>query len=183
MVMWLSVKVMSKMSDDELCTHFNTELQKNGSSICQNRQCNCLAILRNGNARSSIARYMTWFAWQTQYEQNSIVLKWIRYSALFRMEGQRRKNYFRLPYIDDGTEDVPDRVRNHVLCTQGLKKVSGFGRSNEQIRRVSCNSAVFPRHKGVGKTNYNAIKNDTRKLELLVSHFEYLMNLGEVRAT
>ena len=35
----------------------------------------------------------------------------------------------------------------------------------------------------MGKTNYNAIENDTRKLDPLVSHFEYLMNLGEVRAT
>ncbi len=35
----------------------------------------------------------------------------------------------------------------------------------------------------MGKTNYNAIENDTRKLEPLVSHFEYLMNLGDVRAT
>ena len=35
----------------------------------------------------------------------------------------------------------------------------------------------------MGKTNYNAIKNNTRKLEPLVSHFEYLMNLGKVRAT
>jgi hypothetical protein len=67
-VMWLSVKVMSKMSDGEfLCTHFNTELQKNGSSICRNRQCNCLTILRNGNACLSIARFMTWFTRQTQY--------------------------------------------------------------------------------------------------------------------
>ena len=114
-VMWLSVKVMSKMSDGELCSHFNTnlqkkgssingelcshfntDLQKKGSSICRNRQCNCLAILRNGNAHSSTARYMTWFAWQTQYEQNSIFLQWIRFSTLLRMEGQRRTNYFRL---------------------------------------------------------------------------------------
>jgi hypothetical protein len=42
---------MSKMSDGELCTHFSTELQKKGSSICLNRQCNCLAIFHNGNAR------------------------------------------------------------------------------------------------------------------------------------
>ncbi len=100
-----------------------------GSSICPNRQCNCLAILRNGNAHSSIVRYMTWFAQQTQYEQNSIVLQWIRYSTLFRMEGQGRQNYFWLPYIVDGNEDIPNRVRDHVVCTQGLKKVLGFGRS------------------------------------------------------
>jgi hypothetical protein len=110
-------------------SHFNTELQKKGSSICLNRQCNSLAILRHGNACSSIARYMTWFARQTQYEQNSIVLQWIRYSTLLRMEGQRRTNYFRLPHIDDGTEDVPERVRDHVICPQGLKFVLGFGRT------------------------------------------------------
>mgnify|MGYP006172925053 CR=1 FL=1 len=134
-----------KMSDGELCSHFNTDLQKKGSSICRNRQCNCLAILRNGNAHSSIARYMTWFARQTQYEQNSIVLQWIRYSTLLRMERQHRMNYFRFPNIDDGTKEVPERVRNHVLCTQGLKFVLGFGRTRyERIRKVSLNSAVFP---------------------------------------
>ncbi len=35
----------------------------------------------------------------------------------------------------------------------------------------------------MGKKNYNALKNDTRKFEPLVRHFYYLMNLGEVRAT
>ena len=150
--MWLNVKVMSKMSDGELCSHFNTDLQKKGSSICQNRQCNCLAILHNGNARSSIARYMTWFARQTQYEQNSIVLQWIRYLTLLRMEGQSRMNYFRLPYINDGTEDIPERVRDHVVCTRGLRFILGFGRSRYQrIRKVSLNSVIFPRHKAVGK--------------------------------
>ncbi len=158
-VMWLSVKVMSKISDGELCSHFNTDFQKMGSSICRNRQCNCLAILRNGNARSSIARYMTWFARQTPYEQNLIVLQWIRYSMLLRMEGQCRTNYFWLPYIDDDTEDIPERVRDHVLCTQGLKFIVGFSHSRYgQILKVSLNSAVVPCHKAVGKTNYNAIE-------------------------
>ena len=93
-------------------------------------------------------------------------------------------NYFWLPYIDDGTEDIPERVRDHVVCTRGLRFILGFGRSRYQrIRKVLLNSAVFPRHKAVGKPNYNAIENNTRKLEPLVSHFEYLMNLGEVRAT
>ena len=118
----------------------------------RNRQCNCLAIFRNRNARSSIVRYMTWFARQTQYEQNSIVLQWIRYLTLLRMEGQSRLNYFWLPYIDDGTEDIPERVRDHVVCTRGLRFILGFGRSRYQrIRKVSLNSAVFPRHKAVGK--------------------------------
>ena len=100
------------------------------------------------------------------------------------MEGQSRTNYFWLPYIDDGTEDVPEIVRNHVVCTRGLRFICGFGRSRyERILKVSWNLAIFPLHKAVGKPNYNSVENDTRKLEPLVSHFEYLMNLGEVRAT
>jgi hypothetical protein len=101
-MLWLSVREMSKKSDSEVCTHFNTQLQKKGSSICPNRQCDCLTIFCNGNARSSIVRYMTWFARETQYEQNSIVLQWIRYLTLLSMEGQRMTNCFWLPYIDDG---------------------------------------------------------------------------------
>ncbi len=95
-----------------------------------------------------------------------------------------KDEYFRLPYIDDGTEDVPKTVRNHVVCTRGLRFIFGFGRSRyEQILKVSWNSAIFPLHKAVEKTDYNSVENDTRKLEPLVSHFEYHKNLGEVRAT
>ena len=42
---------------------------------------------------------------------------------------------------------------------------------------------MFSPHGTTGKRNYNAIENDPRKLEPLVQHFEYLKNLGEVRAT
>ncbi len=137
-VVMFSMRRKSKMSDGELCTHFNTHLQTKGSSICPNRQCNCFALLRNENARSSIARYMTWFSRQTQYKQSSIVLQWIRYLTLLRMQGQARMNYFWLPYINDGTEDVPKTVRDHVVCTRGLRFIFGFGRSRyEQIRKVS----------------------------------------------
>jgi hypothetical protein len=48
---------------------------------------------------------------------------------------------------------------------------------------MSLNSSIFPRHKSTGKKNYNAIEKDPRKLEPLVRHFDYLCNLGEVRAT
>ncbi len=41
----------------------------------------------------------------------------------------------------------------------------------------------MPAHKSIGKKNYNAIKKNDRKYEPLMRHFEYLKNLGEVRAT
>jgi hypothetical protein len=41
---------------------------------------------------------------------------------------------------------------------------------------------VVPAHKSIGKKNYNAIEKDDQKYEPLMRHFEYLKNLGEVRA-
>jgi hypothetical protein len=41
----------------------------------------------------------------------------------------------------------------------------------------------MPAHKSIGKKNYNAIEKNDRKYEPLLWHFEYLKNLGEVRAT
>jgi hypothetical protein len=41
----------------------------------------------------------------------------------------------------------------------------------------------MPQHKSIGSTNYNALVNDVKRNEPLMHHFEYLLNLGEVRAT
>ncbi len=41
----------------------------------------------------------------------------------------------------------------------------------------------MPNHKSTGKANYNAVENNERKYLPLKDHFEYLQNLGEVRAT
>ena len=43
---------------------------------------------------------------------------------------------------------------------------------------------MMPMHKAKGKTNYNSILNNDRKMGPLMRHLEYLMELGdEVRAT
>jgi len=41
----------------------------------------------------------------------------------------------------------------------------------------------MPTHARVGKPNYNSILTDEAKIEPLTRHFEYLLKLGEVRAT
>ena len=94
-------------------------------------------------------------------------------------------NWFRLPYIDDGSDlVVPDMARGHIVCTQGLLSILDWSRKKiQRIRSASSNTSVFPPHASTGKTNYNAITNDPRKFEPLVQHFELLKNLGEVRAT
>ncbi len=91
---------------------------------------------------------------------------------------------FRLPYIGDGTLIVDDMVRRHLLCTQGLQR---FWHSAKKRYGSICNAlkftSVMPSHKSIGKKNYNAIKKNDQKYEPLMRHFEYLKNLGEVRAT
>jgi hypothetical protein len=58
-----------------------------------------------------------------------------------------------------------------------------FGRRRYlKIRSAAKSSAVLPTHKSTGKANYNAVQNNERKYLPLKYHFEYLLNLGEVRA-
>jgi hypothetical protein len=52
------------------------------------------------------------------------------------------------------------------------------------IRKALTVTGVMPMHKAKGKTNYNSLSNNDRKMGPLMRHFEYLMELGdEVRAT
>jgi len=71
-----------------------------------------------------------------------------------------------------------------TLCTEGIKYILDFcKRRYTSIRRASKFTSVMPKHKSIGSTNYNALVNDLKRYEPLIHHFEYLSNLGEVRAT
>ncbi len=73
----LDVKSKSKMSDADLCKYFNSELQKKGSSDCGNCDCDCLTILSDGQVRSAVSRYLSWFSWgPSKYERDMILFKW-----------------------------------------------------------------------------------------------------------
>jgi hypothetical protein len=91
---------------------------------------------------------------------------------------------FRLPFVEDGTDAVEDKVRTHLMCKRGLVILLSFGeRRYVSIRSAAMSSAVLPDHKSIGKKNYNAVEKNERKYQPLLHHFEYLKNLGEVRAT
>jgi hypothetical protein len=91
---------------------------------------------------------------------------------------------FHLPYINNGTAIVDEMVRIHLICTCGLQCILAFGdKRYRSIRNASKFTSVMPAHKSIGKKNYNAIEKNDRKYEPLLRHFEYLKNLGEVRAT
>jgi hypothetical protein len=77
------------MSHADLCKYFNSELQKKGSSDCGNRDCDCLTILSNGQVRSAISRYLSWFWWQpSKYKLDMILFEWYKYSSFVKKSGQ-----------------------------------------------------------------------------------------------
>jgi len=175
------------LNDADLYTYF---LKRLGSMSCPNRSCGCLEIVHDLNARSAIAKYLTWFERKQKHEQDSIVFEWVRYVLILKAsneqrKGMRNRKVFRLPFVDDGTDGVlDDNVRKCLLCKCGMMILFNFGqRRYASLRSAAKSLAVLPDHKKCGKKNYNAIENNDRKYQPLLHHFEYLMNLGEVRAT
>ena len=84
----LDVKSKSKMSDADLYQYFNSELQKKDASNCDNCDCDCLAILTNGQVGSAILRYLSWF-WQqpSKYDRDCQLLSRIACALIDRTKG------------------------------------------------------------------------------------------------
>ena len=53
---------------------------------------------------------------------------------------------------------------------------------SKSIWKAAMFSSVLQDHKSIGKKNYNSAEYNDHKYLLLKNHFEYLKNLGEVRA-
>ena len=189
----VSKKSKSDMNDVELFAHFDKHLQR--KRTCGNKACSCLRILfGENNACEFVAKYLVWFDRQTKYMQDSIVLGWTRYASMLvrsptkkiqpQTTHQPNRNYFRLPMKSDEFDYVPEQAYTHLLCTKGMKFILDIGRRRyTSIFKASEFTSVMPQHKSLGSTNYNALVNDVKRNEPLMHHFEYLLNLGEVRAT
>jgi hypothetical protein len=154
-------KRKSQMSNDELCTYFDSQLR--GVGKCPNPGCNCVAIIANRDACDSIVRYLCWFNAKMKYEQDSIVFEWFKYPS--NLKKGSKITLFCLPFIDDDMAVVPEAVRMHVLCSQGLLLVLKWGsRRWQSIRTASTVTGVMPMHKAKEKTDCNSLSNNDRKM-------------------
>jgi len=161
----LSRKSKLALKDTDLCTYIFNRLER---MSCPNRSCSCLAIVHDSNARSAIVKYLTWFERRHKHEQDSIVFEWVRYILILKASNEQRKGMkngkvFRLPFVDDGTDDGTDadddKVRTYLLCKGGLVSLLSFGeRRYVSIRSAAMFSALLPDHKSIGKKNYNAVE-------------------------
>jgi hypothetical protein len=168
-------KSKSKMSFEELHSYYESKLRQVGK--CPNKKCDCLAILSDMGVRAPVVKYLCWFNGETKYKQDTLVLGWFKYTSMKRT----KINWFCLPYIDDGT-NIPEAVRKHMLCSRGLRILLYYGqRRFRSIRTATTTTGVLPVHKATGKPAPNAITQ--HKIEPLMTHLQYLTNLGEVRAT
>jgi len=162
----LARKSKLSLKDTDLYIYFLNRLER---MSCPNRSCDCLAIVHDSNARSAIAKYLTWFERQHKHEQDSIVFEWGGYVLILKASNEQRKGMkngkvFRLPFVDDGKYAVDDKVRTYLLCKRGLVILFSFGeRRYISIRSAAMSSAVLPDHKSTGKKNYNAVEKNERK--------------------
>ena len=96
-----------------------------------------------------------------------------------------RANYYHLPYNGSFINDasVLKSLRNHWLCTSGMQLVMSIGYDClRSIQSAAKTSSVMPQH-GLSGVKSNSTKVTAAVLEDLNLHFDYLPQLGEVRAT
>jgi hypothetical protein len=145
----LSRKSKLALNDTDLGTYFFNQL---GRMSCPNIKCGCLAIVREWNAPSAVAKYLTWFERQQKHKQDSIVFEWWRYVLIFKASNKQKK-----------TDGIDDKVRRHLVCRCGLNTILTFGeRRYKSIQKAAMFLSVLPDHKSIGKKNYNAVEYNDR---------------------
>ena len=172
------------MSDDDLFEYF--KLRLGGDTVCPNEGCLCLSMMRNPDVCAAVAKYLVQFERLSKHAQDSIIFEWVKYATQI---GKSTGKYhcYHAPFDGDVIEDdqeVLEYVRACKLCATGMKFVMGIRacRFRTFRRAVRCTS-IMPAHKGKGKVSNNGIKCDDLRMQALTHHYEYLLNLGEVRAT
>ena len=176
-------KIMFAMSDGDLLQFFKTKLDL---ACCPAPCCNCLQIFRDHAIMVPIAYYLVWFERKSKYDQDLIMMQWLIYC---QSRARSKSRWFHLPYdgshVKVGNDGEPlMTLQSHLICIRGMQCVMGIGRKRyASIRRVSLQSAVLPLSGNHGVTGNNAIKDNDPRLGPLKFHLDYLLSLGEVRAT
>ena len=176
-------KIKFEMSDGDLLHYFETKLNL---ACCPTPCCTCLQILCDRSTMVPTAYYLVWFERKSKYDQDMIIMQWIIYGQSLPRSKSR---WFHLPYdgshVEVGNDGEPlMTLRSHFICIRGVQCVMGIGRKRyASIRHVSLQSAILPLSGNHGVTGNNAIKDNDPRLGPLKFHLDYLLSLGEVRAT
>ena len=170
------------MSDDDLYHYFQSSLVN--LTACENVKCDCLRALNTPQTCSAVAHFLVWFERKSKFDQDCMLSDWYKYAST----GGGKKNWYMLPFMANhhtttAEDDTVKFVKGKKICTRGMLKVMHIGKSRMSSLIASSKSTGVPQvHKHTGRTAPNAVTNDERGIVLKL-HFEYLLQLGEVRAT
>jgi hypothetical protein len=179
-------KISLLMPHDELVIYFEGRLRQ--MIICGNTGCECLAILRSPQLSIAIANYLAWFERRSRYKQDLILLQWV----IYRKTIPGAKNYFFYHVPFDGSSFADDseggesikEICAHRLCTAGIQTVMGIGyRRMKRICEASTCTTIMPLSGNLGTPSHATMKANDPRAAPLQHHMEYLLELGEVRAT
>jgi hypothetical protein len=77
---------------------------------------------------------------------------------------------------------LPTKIGTHYLCVRGMQSVMGLGKHRWRMTGlVSTSTAIMPRR--YSRMSNAAIKADHPRSAPLKHHLDYLLELGEIRAT
>jgi hypothetical protein len=126
---------------------------------------------------------LVWFERRNKHEQDCILLEWYKYAT----SGNWLQHRYRLPYDASGIDvesPVRKEMKSHQVCSSGIRQLMHIGKKRMvNIGKMAGTTGVMPLHKLAGRKSNNAIADDDERGKTLTEHFEYLLELGEVRAT
>ena len=165
------------MSEDDFCIYFDEHLES--STECKNEKCHCLNVLSDPMLPALVVKYLVGFDRKPKQEQGCIISKWYKSASA----GTGKKNWHLLPFNTNGDEHGAtglNKIWSHQICTLGMQTKMNLGVAPIKSIQSASNMGVIPPHDLKGKKP-NWRSNDTW-LPTLKQHFEYLLQLCEVRA-
>jgi hypothetical protein len=131
---------------------------------------------------AAIASYLIFFERKTKSQQDMILLDWILYRISFPANKTR---FFHVPFDGDCIDDSDTiaEMQRHYFCQKGLQTVMDISPTRwARIRQVSSYSSIMPVDARMGNLNAK-MRDDDPRLPALKNSLDYLLGLGEVRAT
>jgi hypothetical protein len=159
------------------------------------RKCSCLTIFEKveedvvNPLTLSVARYMVYFSKKQKFDQQMIVIEWIKYAN----REPTNLTPFVVPFLSDdaedgngnGNEDGDDNNRVFgsatTICASALLTILGYSRSFWDTCQMCAKKGRIPTHGLTGRDS-NRRMDDELQVDLHVFFLE-MMELAEPRAT
>ena len=172
-----------KLSDEEIIDQFNDyyNLQANAGRCVQisngrHLNCNCLAILKDNQARQAVSRFALDFGEKEHNDRINTAIGWYRYA-----KPSNNNKSLLIPFNSAGNVQVNKLLQDKKICINALCKICGFGQRQWKTIRDSAEKGIMATKHGLaGKAGNRKRKTTNPIIEALHKHFQELLGLSEV---